>query len=142
MKAPAVQIKEALVDYLRNVCGDFTLPIPQEQVRGILDLTGTQKDAYGIIVNCSDLGDHAGNTGRILVDCRPEICVYTHLNEDASGELLDALVADVLDAMVGVQYHLEGWKVCWNGNWQITDTNVEGAYRQSILSATLPLNRI
>jgi hypothetical protein len=142
MSSPAVQIKNALIDYLRNVAGNFTLPIPAEQIRGILDISGTPKDAYGIIVNCADLGDHFGNTGRVLVDCKPTICVYTHLDEDKDGTLLDSLAGDVLESVLGIMYSLDGWRVCWRGNWQTSGLTIDGAYRQVELSATLPLNRI
>ena len=142
MKAPATQVKEAIVSHLRGVCNSFTMPIPQEQCRGILDLTGTPRDAYGIVVGCEDLGDHAGNTGRILVDVKPVITVFTHLNEDEDGSLCDSLAADALDAMTGIQYALDGWRVAWNGNWAITDSGMDGSYRQVVLSATLPLNRV
>lgn len=142
MEMPAQQIKAAIVAHLRGVCGGFTLPIPQEQIRGLLDVSGTPRDAYGIVVSCEDLGDHFGNTGGVLVDVRPSITIYTHINEDEDGGLCDAIASDVLGAMQSIAYILEGWLVAWNGSWTVADTTMDGSYRQIALSATLPLNRI
>ena len=140
--APATQIKEAIVAHLRGMIGSYTLPIPETQIRGILDLSGTPKDAYGITVGAEDLGDHAGNTGRILVDIRPTITVFSHLDEDQDGSLCDSLATDTLAIMQTISYSLDGWKVYWNGNWSITDTAMDSSFRQMVLSATLPIGRV
>lgn len=139
MKAPAVQIKEAIVAHLKGMIGSYSLPIPEEQIRGILDLSGTPKDIYGITISAEDLGDHAGNTGRRLVDIKPSIVVFSHLDEDIDGTLCDALTSDTLSIMQSIQYHLEGWYVAWNGNWQIENTTMDNSFRQTVLSATLPI---
>ena len=140
--APATQIKEAIVAHLKGMIASYSLPIPETQIRGLLDLSGTPKEAYGITVGAEDLGDHAGNTGRVLVDIKPTITVFSHLDEDPDGSLCDSLTADTLAIMQTIQYKLDGWKVYWNGNWSITDTAMDNSFRQMILSATLPIGRI
>lgn len=139
MIAPAVQIREAIVAHLRGMIGSYSLPIPETQIRGILDLTGTPKEAYGITVSAEDLGDHAGNTGRRLVDIKPTITVFSHLDEDADGVLCDTLASDTLEIMQSIAYALDGWYVAWRGNWQIADTTMDGAFRTVVLTATLPI---
>lgn len=139
--SPATQIKEAIVAHLRGMIGSYTLPIPQTQIRGILDLSGTPKDVYGITINAEDLGDHAGNTGRVLVDIKPTITVFSHLDEDQDGTLCDSLASDTLTIMQSIQYKLDGWCVAWNGNWVVTDTMMDNSFRQIVLSATLPIVR-
>lgn len=139
--APAVQIREAIVAHLRGMIGSYSLPIPETQIRGILDLTGTPKEAYGITISAEDLGDHAGNTGRRLVDIKPTVTVFSHLDEDADGVLCDALASDTLEILESIVYALDGWYVAWNGNWQIADTTMNGAFRTVVLTATLPIVR-
>ena len=119
----------------------FSIDIPATQIRGILDLSGTPKDVYGITVSAEDQGDWAGNTGRILVSIKPSITVFTHLDEDADGSLADSLVSDVLSIMQSIQYTLDGWTVAWNGNWAVTDTAMDNSFRQIVLSAVLPIVR-
>ena len=146
-QAPAIQIKEAIVAHLRSYTGSnsesagFSIDIPATQIRGILDLSGTPKDVYGITVSAEDQGDWAGNTGRILVSIKPSITVFTHLDEDADGSLADSLVSDVLSIMQSIQYTLDGWYVAWTGNWAVTDTAMDNSFRQIVLSAVLPIVR-
>lgn len=143
-KAPAVQIKEGIVEHLRSFAGSddgYSIDIPDTQIRGVLDVSGTPKDIYGITVSAEDLGDHAGNTGRILVDIKPTITVFTHIEEDADGSLCDALASDVLSIMQSMSYSLDGWMVAWNGNWAVTDTVMDNAFRQMVLSTTIPIQR-
>lgn len=141
--APEILVKEAIIAHLRGLCGGWSNPIPQTQIRGILDLSGTPKDAYGVVVACDNLGEHWGrNNGGILIDVRPRILVYTHLNEDIDGSLCGAIVSDTLMAMVGIEYALDGWDVAWNGNWTTGETSMMESYRQCELSATLPLVRL
>lgn len=139
MIAPAVQIRDAIVRHLRGMIGSYSLPIPETQIRGILDLTGTPKEAYGITISAEDLGDHAGNTGRVLVDIQPRITVFSHLDEDVDGTLCDSLASDTLEIMQSITYALDGWYVAWRGNWSITETTMDNAFRQTVLSATLPI---
>lgn len=139
--APAVQIRDAIVRHLRGMVGSYSLPIPVTQIRGTLDLSGTPKDAYGITVGAEDMGDHAGNTGRVLVDVRPSITCFSHLEEDMDGALCDGLASDTLEIMRSIAYTLDGWYVAWNGNWTITDTLMDSSFRQVVLSATLPIVR-
>lgn len=139
MKSPATQIKEAIVAHLQGMINEYSIPIPQTQIRGALDLSGTPKDAYGITVSASDEGDWAGNTGRVLVSIKPTITVFSHLDEDQDGSLCDSLASDTLDIMQSIKYSLEGWYVAWNGNWQVTDTMMDGSFRQYVLSAVLPI---
>ena len=137
--APAVQIRDAIVRHLRGMIGAYALPIPETQIRGTLDLSGTPKEAYGITVSAEDMGDHAGNTGRVLVDIQPRITVFSHLDEDVDGTLCDSLASDTLEIMQSITYALDGWYVAWRGNWSITETTVDNAFRQVVLSATLPM---
>lgn len=141
MIAPATQIKNAIVAHLRGAVNSYTLPIPETQIRGILDLSGTPKDVYGITVSTEDLGDHAGNTGRILVDIKATITVFSHLDEDVDGSLCDSLTSDTLDIMQGITYNLDGWVSYWNGNWSVTDTMMDNSFRQNVLTATIPIGR-
>jgi hypothetical protein len=139
--SPAVQIRDAIVRHLRGMIGAYQLPIPETQIRGTLDLSGTPKEAYGITVSAEDMGDHAGNTGRVLVDIQPRITVFSHLDEDVDGSLCDSLASDTLEIMQSIAYQLDGWYVAWNGNWQIADTTMDGAFRTVVLTATLPIVR-
>lgn len=141
MIAPATQIKNAIVAHLRGAVNSYTLPIPETQIRGILDLSGTPKDVYGITVNVEDLGDHAGNTGRILVDVKATITVFSHLDEDVDGSLCDSLTSDTLQIMQSITYKLDDWVVYWNGNWQVTDTVMDNSFRQNVLSTIIPIGR-
>lgn len=140
--SPAAQVKSIIINYLRGVCGDFSLPIESTMIRGMLDASGELKQAWGILVACEDLGDHAGNTNRILVDVRPSITVYTHINEDAEGTLAESLATEVQFYITSCNYaELEGWECNWVGNWTISDMAMDGSYRQITLEATLPLSR-
>ena len=140
--SPDAQVKEAIVAYLRGVCGTFSNPIPVEQIRGLLDVSGTPKDAYGIVVGCDNLGEHWGANNRgILIDVKPRIVVFTHINDDSDGSLCDALVSDVMEAMRRIEYSLDGWHVAWGGNWSVGEGVMQESFRQSELSATMPLVR-
>lgn len=140
--APAYQIRQEILRHLHGAVGSFSLPIPIEQIRGILDASGTPKETFGILVSVTDLGDHAGCTGRILVDVQPQILVYTHINDDPDGSLADSLATDVLNIMPSIQYGLDGWLVSYNGNWTATDAVMMDNFRQITLSAQIPLQRV
>lgn len=141
--APEIQVKEAIIAHLRGLCGGWSNPLPETQIRGILDVSGAPKDAYGVVVACDNLGEHWGaNNHGILIDVKPRILIYTHLNDDADGTLCGALVSDTLMAMVGIKYRLDGWQVAWNGNWSAGETAMVESYRQCELSATLPMVRL
>jgi hypothetical protein len=139
--APATQIKNAIVAHLQGMVGSYTLPIPSTQIRGILDLSGTPKDAYGITVSAVDEGDWNGAHERILIRITPTITVFTHLDEDIDGSLADSLVTDTLSIMQSIQYDLDGYYVASKGNWSVTDTQMEASFRQITLSAVLPIVR-
>lgn len=141
MTAPALQIRNCIVDFLRLEAGAFSLPVLPDQIRGMLDLSGTPKGLYGITVSAEDLGDHAGNTGRILVDIKPSITIWSHLEEDADGYDCNTLVSDVLAIMQDITYGLDGWNVAWNGNWTVSDTGITDSFRQVVLTATIPIIR-
>ena len=141
MKAPAIQIKEAIVAHLQGMVGDYTHPIPTTQIRGILDLSGTPKDAYGITINATDEGDWTGAHERILIRIVPTITVFTHLDEDMDGSLADSLVTDTLSIMQSIEYQLDGYQVASKGNWSVTDTQMDSSFRQVVLSAVLPIVR-
>ena len=137
--APATQIRNAIVDHLRAEAQSFSLPALPEQIRGKLDVSGAPKGAWGIVVSAADLGDHGGNTGRVLVDIQPKITVFSHLEEDVDGSICDAISADVLELIQGIQYSLEGWYVAWNGNWTITEVTMTDSFRQVTLISTIPI---
>lgn len=139
--APATQIKNAIVAHLQGMVGSYTLPIPSTQIRGILDLSGTPKDAYGITVSAVDEGDWNGAHERILIRITPTITVFTHLDEDIDGSLADSLVTDTLSIMQSIQYDLDGYYVASKGNWSVTDTQMDASFRQITLSAVLPVVR-
>jgi hypothetical protein len=75
------------------------------------------------------------------VDIQPRITVFSHLDEDVDGSLCDSLASDTLEIMQSIAYQLDGWYVAWNGNWQIADTTMDGAFRTVVLTATLPIVR-
>lgn len=141
MTAPAIQIRDAITAHLRTKAADFNLQVQPDQIRGTLDLSGTPKGLYGIVIAAEDMGDHAGNTGRVLVDIKPTITVFSHLEEDIDGQQCDTLTTDILAAMQGITYNLEGWAVAWNGNWQVTSTSINQSFRQNVLTATIPIVR-
>lgn len=137
---PCQQIRSAIIAHLQGLCGGFARPIPQTQIRAILDVSGDPKDSCGIVVGCDNLGEHWGaNNGGRLIDVKPRICVFTHINEDADGSVCNALTSDVLVAIKTIVYDITGWQVCWNGNWTLGDVSMEGSFRQAEMSATLPL---
>ena len=140
--APAQQIREEILRHLHGAINSFCLPIPLEQIRALLDASGTPKETYGILVTASDLGDHAGCAGRVLVDVQAQILVYTHVNDDADGALADALATDILNVMPSIQYGLDGWLVSYNGNWSQSDAVMMDNFRQITLSATIPIQKI
>jgi hypothetical protein len=139
--APAIQIRDAITAHLRGRAQDFSLPVLPDQVRGTLDLSGTPKGLYGIVIAAEDMGDHAGNSGRILVDIRPSITVFSHLEEDLDGQQCDTLTSDILRIMQEITYDLDGWAVAWNGNWQVANTQMGDSFRQNTLTATIPIVR-
>ena len=141
MKAPAEQVKEAIVKHLQSQAMAFSLPVVPDQIRGMLDLSGTPKGVYGITVSAEDGGDWAGNTGRVLISIKPSIIVFSHLEEDLDGTICQQVITDVLSIMQGIKYSLEGWQVAWNGNWTVSETTMTDSFRQTTLSATLPLVR-
>ena len=136
---PAIQIRQCIISHLRARAQDFSLPVLPEQIRGQLDVSGAPKGAWGVIVSADDLGDHAGNTGRILVDIRPRIAIYSHLDEDADGTICDRVATDVMTIMDEIQYDMQGWMVVWNGNWTLTDSAISDTFRQKIMTATIPI---
>ena len=139
--APAMQIREQIIEHLKGNVAMFSLPIPTEQIRAVLDVSGTPKDTYGVIVSASDLGDHSGFVGRVLVDIQAQLTIYTHINDDPEGRLADALASDVLNIMQGIQYTLDGWAVSYNGTWSETDASMMDAFRQITLTATIPIQK-
>lgn len=141
IKAPALQVKEAIVAHLQGRIGDYTLPIPSTQIRGILDVSGTPRDAYGITVGAEDQGDWNGAMERILIRIQPTITVFSHIEEDPDGSQADSLAGDTLEIMRTMEYNLDGYVVASNGNWAITDVQMDNAFRQLTLSAVLPIIR-
>lgn len=140
---PAVQIRKAIIEHLQGLCGGFARPLPQTQIRGVLDLSGEPKDSCGVVVGCENRGEHWGaNNHGILIDVQPRIVCFTHLNEDEDGSICTALVSDVAHAMRSIEYHIFGWDVKWNGNWMVGESTMDGSYRQIEMSATLPLVRL
>lgn len=139
---PCQQIRSAIIAHLQGLCNGFARPLPQTQIRAMLDVSGDPKDACGIVVACENKGEHWGaNNHGVLIDVEPRICVFSHINEDTDGAICNALVSDAMNAMRSIAYHLDGWHVAWNGNWTISEATVDGSYRQCELSATLPLVR-
>lgn len=141
MKAPAEQVKEAIVKHLQSQAMAFSLPVVPDQIRGMLDLSGIPKGVYGITVSAQDNGDWAGNTGRVLISIQPSIMVFSHLEEDLDGTICQQVITDVLSIMQSITYSLDGWQVAWNGNWTVSETTMTDSFRQTTLSATLPLVR-
>lgn len=140
---PCQEIRHAILSHLRGLCGGFSRPIPQTQIRAILDISGEPRDSVGVIVGCENAGEHWGaNNHGILMDVRPRLVVFSHLNDDSDGSICNALVNDVVHAMQSIDYSdVKGWRVKWNGNWVIGEHAMDGSYRQVEMSATLPLVR-
>lgn len=136
---PATQIQGAIVQHLQDNAGLFALPIPTDQIRRALDLSGEPKDAYGLIVSCADLGDHFGGSQRILVDIRATVIAFTHLNEDENGLQCAALATDALRLVQSITYSLDGWRAYSPGNWTCAAPVISGNYRQIVLEATIPI---
>lgn len=132
--SPAELVRDAIVSHLASQLG-----LTEGQVRGVLDVSGKPKDEKGCVVACSDQGDHPGCAGRVLVDVRPTVVVFTHLEQDPDGSVCDALAASVLSSMQSITYSISGWSVAWTGSWQVTEATMDGSFRQESLSATLPL---
>lgn len=140
---PCQQIRTAIIEHLQGLCGGFARPLPQTQIRAVLDLSGEPKDACGVVVGCENRGEHWGANNRgILIDVQPRIVCFTHLNEDEDGSICNCLVNDVANAMRSIEYHIFGWDVKWNGNWTVGEHSMDGSYRQCEMSATLPLVRL
>ena len=136
---PAIQIRQCIVEYLKARSQDFSLPVLPENIRGTLDISGAPKGAWGIIVSAEDMGDHAGNTGRVLVDIRPRITIYSHLEEDLDGTLCDRVASDVMTIMQSIEYEMQGWMVAWNGNWTLADSSMSDSFRQKTMTALIPI---
>ena len=140
---PCQQVRWAIISHLQGLCNEFSRPIPQTQIRAILDVSGEPRDVCGIIVGCDNQGEHWGaNNGGVLIDVQPRIICYTHINEDSDGSICNALVSDVITAMQTITYSLDGWDVKWNGNWTIGEATTDGSFRQFEMAATLPLVRL
>ena len=141
---PCQQIRHAIIRHLQGLCGGFARPLPQTQIRGVLDVSGDPKDSAGIVVGCDNAGEHWGANNRgILIDVSPRIVCFSHINEDADGSICNALVSDVANAIRSIHYDgLLGWEVKWNGNWMIGEYTMDGSYRQCEMSARLPLVRL
>ena len=92
---PATQLREHIIRYL-----DFNqpeMPLLEGKVRKLWDVSGDlpQGDT-GIVVSCEDLGGHNGMPGRELVDVRVNIRIFTNLDEDDTGVLLDNLESETM----------------------------------------------
>lgn len=140
---PCQEIRYVIIKHLHGLCGGFSRPINQTQIRAILDVSGDPKDSCGIIIGCENMGQHGGGDQHgILIDVQPRIVVFSHLNDDADGSICNALVADTSNAMQTINYSdVMGWRVKWNGSWTMGDATMDGSYRQIEMSATLPLVR-
>lgn len=139
---PCQQIRHAIILHLQGLCGGFARPIPQTQIRAILDVSGEPKDSCGIVVGCDNQGEHWGaNNKGILIDVQPRIVCFSHINDDADGSICNAMVSDAINAIRSIRYTLLGWEVKWNGNWTIGNVQMDGSYRQVEMTATLPLVR-
>lgn len=137
-------MRNALVDHLRGLAGEFSRPVEPSQIRGMLDMSGQPRESLGVVVSGEDLGDHAGNTGRILVDVRLVCSVWSHIDEDADGILCDTLAEDVFMGVLSMDWrnHMPyGWSCAWNGNWTIGESELEASWRRKTLMAVLPLVR-
>lgn len=137
---PCQQVRTCIIKHLQGCVNGFSRPIPQTQIRAILDVSGEPKDSAGVVVGCENKGEHWGaNNYGILIDVMPKICVFSHINDDTDGSICNALVSDVINAIRTITYSLNGWDVKWNGNWVVGEASLDGSYRQVELSATLPL---
>lgn len=141
---PARQIQTALIGEmrLRPPCG-----IDPQQIRAKLDTSGELKGFCGITVSVSDLGGHDGMPGRILVDVKVRVMVWTHVDEDMDGSLCDDLASDVRRLLPTLNDNgddwtlppLDGWAVRFPGIVQTGEPELsdDGAFRVKELSTTM-----
>ena len=146
---PARQVQQALINEmrLRPPCG-----IDPSQIRAKLDTSGEMKGFSGITVSVSDLGGHDGLPGRILVDVKVRVMVWTHVDEDKDGSLCDDLASETMRLMPTLNDNnddwilppLDGWAVRFPGNIQTDEPELsaDGAYRVKEISTTMFLQNL
>lgn len=146
---PARQIQQALITEmrLRPPCG-----IDPQQIRAKLDTSGELKGFSGITVSVSDLGGHDGLPGRILVDVKVRVTIWTHVDEDMDGSLCDDLASDARRLMptlndTGEDWilpPLDGWAVRFPGTIAVGEPELsdDGAYRIKEITTTMYLQNL
>lgn len=141
---PSQQIQLALIHEmrLRPPCG-----IDPQQIRAKLDTSGELKGFCGITVSVSDLGGHNGLPGRVLIDVRVRVTIWTHVDEDHDGSLCDNLSSEARKLLPMLNENgndwtlppLDGWAVRFPGVIQTGEPELsdDGAYRVKELSTTM-----
>ena len=136
--SPATQLREHIIHYL-NV-NQPEMPLLAGKVRKLWDVSGDMPQGNtGIVVSCEDLGGHNGMPGRLLVDVRVNIRIFTNLDEDDTGVLLDNLESETMRLLAGMQDpDLKDWIVRFQGSWTITEpTNPRDNMRCQVISTTM-----
>lgn len=135
---PATQLREHIIRYL-----DFNqpeMPLLEGKVRKLWDVSGDlpQGDT-GIVVSCEDLGGHNGMPGRELVDVRVNIRIFTNLDEDDTGVLLDNLESETMRLLAAMpDPDLKDWIVDFQGSWTVTEPdNPRDSMRRQVISTIM-----
>lgn len=137
--SPAPIIRDHIVQVLRAAEAEPIMQTPECQIRAALDVSGEPRGPYGIIVAAADLGGHGGLPGRVLVDVRVTITVFTHLDEDADGHRLDDLAAAVMETIPSIGVAVPGWHIRFPGVWQLDEATMDDVFRTADITATLYL---
>lgn len=134
---PANEVLDCLLAALKAQAG--ALGVDPGQIRRRLDTDGDPKGLSGVTVAVEDRGDHPGCTGRVLVDVGVEVTVWSHLNDDSTGEQCEATGEKVLQLLPSLSYSLSSWRVAYGGGWKRTAPAMAGVFRKMVLTAVLPL---
>ncbi len=136
--SPAIQLREHVINYLNN--NQPETPLVTGKVRALWDVSGDlPKGDTGIVVSCEDLGGHNGMPGRLLVDVKVNVRVFTNMDEDDTGILLDNLESETMRLLAAMPApDLKDWIVRFQGSWRASEPmNPQGSMRCQILTTTM-----
>lgn len=136
--SPATQLREHIIDYLNK--NQPELPLLEGKVRALFDVSGDKPMGdTGIVVSCEDLGGHNGLPGRLLVDVRVNVRVFTQMDEDDTGVMLDNLESDTMNLLAAMpDPDLKDWIVRFQGSWTASEpANPRDNMRAQVLSTVM-----
>ena len=135
--SPAVQLRRALVQYLRDTV-PFTTNVQEGQIRGQFDVAGEITQGAGCFVSAVDLGGHNGLPGRILVDVELTATAWTHLNEDGNGLECDVIASAIQAALSdGFNPPLDGWAIRHIQSWTAGEITTQESFRMCEVKTTV-----